>query len=172
MNQQWLELSQALSPFYFCLWPLSWVHVDGLFWHEQLGCAHHRDSSSITSSAALLLFVSLWGVQWNSAMAPEAAVWRPGRRAGAGGEQGRKPSTNGKHTFLHRLNYPFHYSRERWRASRRGLVARGMILKQELGHAIILGCCEGDNQEPYKTNPCVKGKTERHEDKERNSSNT
>lgn len=46
-----------------------------------------------------------------------------------------------------------------------GIQKQGTILKQQLSHATIPGCCEGDNQEPYKTN--VAGKP-RHKDRERN----
>lgn len=112
MNQRRLEVSPALLRFYHCLRSLPWVHADGLCWHERLRLirTHRYGGFSITPSVAVLLFASLWGVQWNSAVAAEAAVWRPGRRAEAGGVQGRANHRLIGNTFLHRLNCPFYDS--------------------------------------------------------------
>lgn len=89
---------------------------------------------------------------------------------GWGGVQGRaNHPLMGNTLFLHRLNCPFYSSGERWRASSRGLVSRSKarILNQELSHATIPGCCDGDNQEPCK-NKC--GSKPRHKGRERNGS--
>lgn len=59
-----------------------------------------------------------------SAAAPEAAAKARLPGMGGWGAGQRKPSTNGKHTSLHRLNCSFYHSRARWQPSRRWLASR------------------------------------------------
>lgn len=59
-----------------------------------------------------------------SAAVPEAAVEARLQGGGGRGAGQRKPSTNGKHTSLHRSNRSFYHSRERWQESRGWLASR------------------------------------------------
>lgn len=59
-----------------------------------------------------------------SAAVSEAAVEARLHGRGGRGAGQRKPSTNGKHTSLHRSNCSFYHSREKWQASRRWLASR------------------------------------------------
>lgn len=99
-------------------------------------------------------------------------------RAGAGGvlwggvgwgAGQSKPSANGKHTFSPSLELPFLLQRGEVAGVQEGtgIQKQGTVLNQELSHATIPGCCDGDNQEPCK-NKCTS--KPRHKDRERNGS--
>lgn len=130
MNRRRLELSPALSRVYLCLWPLPWVHTDGLFWHERPPAStwqllHHSLCSSVIICKPMRCAVKLCCCPRGRGM--EA---RPQGRGGRGAGQS-KPLTNGKHTFLHHWNCPFYYSGGEVAGAQEGpgVQRRGMILK-------------------------------------------